>query len=82
MATAHTSPNRDALSAAREEAAKLADMAACLAGLAKGRQRAALVKAARQHNAAAIRLADALDGPVGADIATLDDAALLAALEA
>jgi hypothetical protein len=72
----------DRLASAREEAAKLADMAACLAGLSKGRQRAQLVRASRQHNAAAIRLADALDGPIPDDIAAMDDAALLTALKA
>lgn len=73
---------RDVAASAREEAAKLADMAACLAGLSSGRQRAQLVRAQRRHNAAAIRLADLLDGPVPSDIAAMGDDDLLAALEA
>ncbi|ODP36193.1 hypothetical protein [Sphingomonas turrisvirgatae] len=71
-----------ALAFARAEAAKLADIAACIAGLSKGRQRANAVRAQRRYNATAISLADALDGPIPSDIAEMDDAALLMALEA
>lgn len=72
-----------ALEAERAEMLRLSDLARGFAGMASDHVTRSLMKAkARQYGRAALRLTDAIDGPLSPDIAAMDDAALLRELEA
>lgn len=72
-----------ALEAERAEMVRRSDLARGFAGMATDHTTRALMEAkARQWGQAALALTDKIDGPLSADIAAMDDAALLRELEA
>lgn len=72
-----------ALEAERAEMVRRSDLARGFAAMAADHVTASLMKAKARHwGQAAIALADVIDGPLSADIAAMDDAALLRELEA
>ncbi|MGA1853011.1 hypothetical protein VH570_19445 [Sphingobium sp. HT1-2] len=71
-----------ALEAERAEMIRRSDLARGFAAMASDHATASLMKAKARHwGQAALALADAIDGPLPPDIAAMDDAALLDALE-
>lgn len=72
-----------ALEVERAEMVRRSDLARGFAAMASDHVTASLMKAKARHwGQAAIALADVIDGPLPADIAAMDDAALLRELEA
>lgn len=71
------------LIAERAEMIRRSDLARGFACMATDHTTRSLMKAkARQYGQAALRLTDAIDGPLSPDIAAMNDAALLRELEA
>jgi hypothetical protein len=74
---------QNALETERAEMIRRSDLARGFAGMASDHVTRSLMRAkARQWGQAALALTDKIDGPLSADIAAMDDAALLRELEA
>lgn len=72
---------RAATEAERAEMIRRADLARGFAGMSSGRTRERFEAKAWEWGAAAMALDDVLNGPLSADVASMDDDALLAALQ-
>lgn len=70
------------LANARDESAAQDELCRAVAGMAKGKARRTYCALASDHLRAALTCADAIDGPLSADIAALSDDDLLAELTA
>lgn len=73
---------RAKLERARAESVEQSDICRAVAGLAKGKRGKDAARYADQHIRNALALADIIDGPLSADMATLSDDAIMAALAA